>query len=71
MGPIFRKFNDGRTDGQMGRMTGGQMDESGFIGRCLTKVERPKLYFGKKISYTSLHNFSGNKDFQYSHNKLC
>ena len=32
--PILRKIIDGRTDGQA--------DEIDFIGRCPTKVERPK-----------------------------
>ena len=32
--PILRKVSDGQTDGQT--------DESDFIGRCTTKVERPK-----------------------------
>ena len=36
--PILRKLSDGRTDGQ----TDGQRDESDFIGRCPTNVERPK-----------------------------
>ena len=31
--PILRKLSDERTDGQT--------DESDFIGRCLTNVERP------------------------------
>ena len=58
-------------DQQIGRWTDRQMDESGFIGRCLTNVERPKLYL-RKIFHTHLsHNFSGNKDIQCSHNKLC
>ena len=32
--PILRRLSDGRTDGQT--------DESDFIGRCPTNVERPK-----------------------------
>ena len=35
--PILIKLSDGRTD----RQTGEQTDESDFIGRCLTNVERP------------------------------
>ena len=37
--PILRKLSDGRTD----RQTGGQTDESDFIGRCPTNVERPTI----------------------------
>ena len=36
--PILRKLSDG----QMDRVTEGQMDESDSIGRCPTKVKRPK-----------------------------
>ena len=36
-GPILRKICDGRRDGQT--------DESDFIGRCPTNVERPTKYF--------------------------
>ena len=35
--PILGKLSDGRTDGR----TDGQGDESNFIGRCPTNVERP------------------------------
>ena len=34
--PILRKLSDGQTDGQ----TDGQSEESDFIGRCPTNVER-------------------------------
>ena len=41
---MLRKFSDGRTHGH----TDGQADESGFIGRCPTNVERPiNFYLGK------------------------
>ena len=33
---------DGRRDGQKDRGTEGQTDESDFIWRCPTNVERPK-----------------------------
>ena len=33
--------SDGRTDGRAGGQTDGQKDESDFIGRCPTIVERP------------------------------
>ena len=33
--PILSKLNDGRSDGQT--------DESDFIGRCPTNIERPKV----------------------------
>ena len=36
---ILRKLRNGRTVGQTGRQR--QMDESDFIGRCPTNVERP------------------------------
>ena len=36
--PILRKLSDG----QMDRVTEGQMDESDSIGRCPTRVKRPK-----------------------------
>ena len=35
--PILRKLSDGRMD----RRTDGQTDETHFIGRCPTNVERP------------------------------
>ena len=35
--PILRKLSEGQTDGR----TDGPTDESDFIGRCLTNVERP------------------------------
>ena len=35
--PIFGKLSDGRT--------GGQTEESNFIGRCPTNVESPIIYF--------------------------
>ena len=37
--PILRKLSDAWTDKQ----TDGQTDESDFIGRCPTNVERPKI----------------------------
>ena len=43
--PILKTFTDGGMDGRTaGRMDGhtdGQTDESDFIGRCPTDVERP------------------------------
>ena len=33
---------DGRTDGQTDRRTDGQANDSDFIGRCPTNLERPK-----------------------------
>ena len=38
---ILRKSSDGWTDGLTDRRKGGQTDESDFIGRCPTNVERP------------------------------
>ena len=38
--PILRKFSDKWTDGTDRQR---QMDESYFIGRCPTNVERPKI----------------------------
>ena len=45
--PILRKFSDRRTDGQIDIKT----DESGFIGRRPTKVERPNIvhFIGRSI----------------------
>ena len=38
---ILIKLSDGPRYGQKDRRTDGQMDESDFIGRCPTNVERP------------------------------
>ena len=39
--PVLRKFSDGRTDAQRDKQT----DESDFIGRCPTNVERPTVTY--------------------------
>ena len=57
---MLRKFSDGRTHGH----TDGQADESGFIGRCPTNVERPiNFYLGKNQVVFHIHNsfFSKNQ----------
>ena len=36
----MRKLSDGRTDGQMDGQMDGQTDDSDFIGRCPTNIER-------------------------------
>ena len=48
--PVLRKFSEGRTD----RQTERQKDESDFIGRCSTNVERPKIKKNYKIKYPNI-----------------
>ena len=44
--PILRKVGDGHTEGWTEGQAGQQTEESDFMGRCLTNVERPIiLYF--------------------------
>ena len=55
---ILRKLSDERTDGRTDRQTDrqtdgqidGQTDESDFIGRCPTNVERPIRGLVKKLT---------------------
>ena len=51
--PILRKRSDGRTDGQMDW----QMEESDFVGRCPTNVERTKVFFFFLYKYITFFTF--------------
>ena len=56
--PLLRKLSDGRTDRQTDRWADGQTDESDFIGRCPTNIERPTSFFERwESNFKILMNF--------------